>query len=174
MQSEISSGRRGRARAPLTAIDGVLWPSRSEYESERPAPGSGSLRLRWSGDEPLDGTWAVQLNLALTAGEAAGRYYGSWPRLWALAGEDWVTCSRRDDGSAGSRDRWSGTGGRLAPIETVSSRSRIRADLPGLGHSIRCPSVAAGRLVEGELRIIPRALLSAALSASHTRRAAIS
>jgi hypothetical protein len=32
-------------------------------------------RLRWSDDEPLTGRWGVQLNLALSAGDAAGRYF---------------------------------------------------------------------------------------------------
>src|SRR2546426_1177324 len=31
-------------------------------------------RVRWLGDEPFDGRWAVQWNLALTAGDAPGRY----------------------------------------------------------------------------------------------------
>ena len=30
--------------------------------------------MRWFGDEPFDGRWAVQWNLALTAGDAPGRY----------------------------------------------------------------------------------------------------
>ena len=30
--------------------------------------------MRWFGDEPFDGRWAVQWNLALTAGDASGRY----------------------------------------------------------------------------------------------------
>ncbi|MBI2199694.1 MAG: DUF1926 domain-containing protein [Candidatus Rokubacteria bacterium] len=32
-------------------------------------------RLEWAGDEALVGRWGVQLNLALTAGDAPGRYY---------------------------------------------------------------------------------------------------
>jgi alpha-amylase len=32
-------------------------------------------RLRWEGAEPLAARWGVQLNLALTAGEAPGRYF---------------------------------------------------------------------------------------------------
>jgi len=33
-----------------------------------------SYRLRWTGDEALRARWGVQWNLALTAGEAPGRY----------------------------------------------------------------------------------------------------
>ena len=34
-----------------------------------------TYRLRWEGEEPLVGQWAVQWNLTLSAGEAPGRYY---------------------------------------------------------------------------------------------------
>jgi hypothetical protein len=32
-------------------------------------------RLHWTGEEPLDGRWGVQFNVALSAGDAPGRYF---------------------------------------------------------------------------------------------------
>ena len=121
--------------------------------------------LTWNGEEPLDGTWGVQLNLALTAGDAPGRYYrvlGS-PSLGsrgALTGaatltlvDEWIACEVEIG--------WSGTGSvGWAPIETVSlSEAGFERIYQGSAVLVSWPlALQPGGSWEGELRIVPRAV----------------
>jgi hypothetical protein len=122
-------------------------------------------RLTWSGDAPLDGTWAVQLNLALTAGDAPGRFYrvpGS-PSLGSRGGiagvttltlvDEWIGCEVEID--------WSGPGSAgWAPIETVSiSEAGYERIYQGSAILVSWPlALASGGSWEGELRILPRTI----------------
>ncbi|HSE02674.1 MAG TPA: alpha-amylase/4-alpha-glucanotransferase domain-containing protein, partial [Methylomirabilota bacterium] len=84
-----------------------------------------SYRLRWEGEEPLDGRWAVQWNLTLSAGDAPGRYYrvagspslGSQGRLPAVHGlamvDEWLGCELALRWATPADVAW-------APVETVS------------------------------------------------------
>ena len=84
-----------------------------------------TYRLRWEGDGPLEGRWAVQWNLALSAGEAPGRYYrvagrpslGSQGRLPAVHGlamvDEWLGCELALRWGSPADVAW-------APVETVS------------------------------------------------------
>ncbi len=84
-----------------------------------------AYRLTWRGAAPLDARWGVQWNLALTAGDAFGRYFrlAERPSLGgrgARAGErelvmvdEWIGVGA-DARVRGARDcAW-------APVETVS------------------------------------------------------
>jgi len=122
-------------------------------------------RLTWSGDAPLDGTWAVQLNLALTAGDAPGRFYrvpGS-PSLGSRGGIAGVTTLTLVDEWIGCEVEigWSGPGSAgWAPIETVSiSEAGYERIYQGSAILISWPlALASGGSWEGELRVIPRAV----------------
>ncbi len=82
-------------------------------------------RLRWDGGEPLAARWGVQFNLALSAGDAPGRYFrfpgrpslGSRGRLdgqRALAMVDeWLGCELELRWARAGEVAW-------APVETVS------------------------------------------------------
>jgi alpha-amylase len=153
-----------------TALDGL--PLVMEKRIRIGAAGAGiraRYGLMWSGDEPLDGTWAVQLNLALTAGDAPGRYYrlpGS-PSLGSRGGIAGVTTLTLVDEWIGCEVEigWSGTGGvGWAPIETVSlSEAGFERIYQGSAILITWPlQLPPGGSWEGELRIIPRALSPAA------------
>ena len=84
-----------------------------------------SYRLRWSGEAPLEARWAVQCNLALSAGEAPGRYFrvaghpslGSRGRLEAASGlamiDEWLGCELALTCTTPAAVAW-------APVETVS------------------------------------------------------
>jgi hypothetical protein len=84
-----------------------------------------SYRLRWTGVEPIQARWGVQWNLAMTAGNAPGRFY-ELPGAPSLGsqGEAPELCG------VGLVDEWSGCAARLgwgrpatvswAPVETVS------------------------------------------------------
>ncbi len=84
-----------------------------------------TYRLRWTGDEKLDGRWAVQWNLALTAGDAPDRYFH-------LTGAPALASRGSVDGllSIAMTDAWAGVGLHLGwsqgahvgwgPVETVS------------------------------------------------------
>ena len=86
---------------------------------------SVGYRLRWTGAEPLSARWAVQLNLALTAGDAFGRYYrlpgqpslGSRGALDGQRGlamvDEWLGCEVGLHWAAPADLGW-------APVETVS------------------------------------------------------
>jgi hypothetical protein len=129
----------------------------------------GGLRARygltWSGEQPLEGTWAVQLNLTLTAGDAPGRYYrlpdspslGSRGSIAGAAGltlvDEWIGCEVEIG--------WSGTGNvGWAPIETVSlSEAGFERIYQGSAILVSWPlALRPGGSWEGELRIVPRAL----------------
>jgi 4-alpha-glucanotransferase len=153
-----------------TTLDGL--PLVMEKRIRIGAAGAGiraRYGLMWSGDEPLDGTWAVQLNLALTAGDAPGRYYrlpGS-PSLGSRGGIAGVTTLTLVDEWIGCEVEigWSGTGGvGWAPIETVSlSEAGFERIYQGSAILITWPlQLPPGGSWEGELRIIPRALSPAA------------
>ncbi|HWM79347.1 MAG TPA: alpha-amylase/4-alpha-glucanotransferase domain-containing protein, partial [Methylomirabilota bacterium] len=122
-------------------------------------------RLTWSGDAPLDGTWAVQLNLALTAGDAPGRFYrvpgspslgsrGAIARVTTLTlVDEWIGCEVEIG--------WSGPGSAgWAPIETVSiSEAGYERIYQGSAILVSWPlALASGDSWEGELRILPRAV----------------
>jgi hypothetical protein len=82
-------------------------------------------RLRWEGEQPLDARWAVQCNLALSAGEAPGRYFrvagrpslGSHGRLDAAHGlamvDEWLGAELALTWTTPAEVAW-------APVETVS------------------------------------------------------
>ena len=84
-----------------------------------------TYRLRWEGEEPLEGRWAVQWNLTLSAGDAPGRYYrvagrpslGSRGRLPAVHGlamvDEWLGCELALRWASPADVAW-------APVETVS------------------------------------------------------
>jgi 4-alpha-glucanotransferase len=122
-------------------------------------------RLTWGGSEPLQGRWATQLNLTLTAGDAPGRYYrlpGS-PSLGSRGAishakaltlvDEWVGCevdlAWSEPGDAG----W-------APIETVSlSEAGFERIYQGSAVLVSWPvRLAPGASWEVELRIVPRAI----------------
>jgi alpha-amylase len=170
MRSEILE-RDGEVELALglIAIDGM--PLAVEKRIRLGAAGAGiqaRYGLRWSGDEPLAGTWAVQLNLALTAGDAPGRYYrlpGS-PSLGSRGGIAGVTTLTLVDEWIGCEVEigWSGAGGAgWAPIETVSlSEAGFERIYQGSAILISWPlQLPPGGSWEGELRIIPRALAPA-------------
>jgi hypothetical protein len=95
------------------AIDGRAPRLRAQYG------------LCWRGAQPVTGRWAVQLNLALTAGDGPGRYYGlpSRPTLRSRGAlddgralslvDEWLGCEVRLEWSDGGSAAW-------APVETVS------------------------------------------------------
>jgi alpha-amylase len=167
MPSEIVE-RSGEVEIALgpTALDGL--PLAVEKRIRLGADGAG-LRARysltWRGDEPLEGTWAVQLNLALTAGDAPGRYYrlpgspslgsrGSLARAATLTlVDEWIGCE--------VEIAWSGTGGAgWAPIETVSlSEAGFERIYQGSAVLVSWPlALAPGGSWQGELRIVPRSI----------------
>jgi 4-alpha-glucanotransferase len=150
----------------LPDLDG--WPLRIDKRVRVDADGAAlrvHYRLTWSGPERLEARWATQLNLALTAGDARGRYYrvpGS-PSL----------CSRGTLSHAGALtlvDEWAGcevevgwnqTGDAgWAPIETVSlSESGYERIYQGSAILVSWPVALppAGSWVV-ELSIVPRSI----------------
>ncbi len=86
---------------------------------------SVSYRLTWRGAEPLDARWGVQWNLALTAGDARGRYF-RLPGHPSLGGRG----ARSEERELVMVDEWIGVELTLAspeaadcawaPVETVS------------------------------------------------------
>jgi alpha-amylase len=130
-----------------------------------------SYRLTWSGEEPLDATWAVQLNLTLTAGDAPGRYYrlpGS-PSLGSRGSsasaasvtlptsltlvDEWIGCEVEIGWSDQAAVGW-------APIETVSlSETGFERIYQGSAILVGWPlTLPPGGSWEGELRIKPRSV----------------
>jgi alpha-amylase len=120
-------------------------------------------RLTWSGDEPLEATWAVQLNLTLTAGDAPGRYYrlpgspslgsrGSHASAASLTMVDeWIGCEVEIGWSGGGTVGW-------APIETVSlSEAGFERIYQGSSILVSWPvALPPGGSWDGELHIVPR------------------
>ena len=122
-------------------------------------------RLTWGGSEPLQGRWATQLNLALTAGDAPGRYYrlpgspslgsrGAISQAKALTlVDEWVGCEVElawsEPGDAG----W-------APIETVSlSEAGFERIYQGSAVLVSWPvTLQPGASWEVELRVVPSAI----------------
>ena len=92
--------------------------------ADEPAVTAG-YRLRWEGEEPLDARWVVQCNLALSAGDAPGRYFrvagrpslGSRGRLEGAYGvamvDEWLGGEVALSFTAPAEVAW-------APVETVS------------------------------------------------------
>jgi 4-alpha-glucanotransferase len=92
--------------------------------ADEPALSVG-YRLRWEGEAPLDGRWAVQCNLTLSAGEAPGRFFqiagrpslGSHGRVESAHGltmvDEWLGCQLALTWTAPAEVSW-------APVETVS------------------------------------------------------
>ena len=167
MPSEILE-RDGEVELALgpTALDGLplVIEKRIRVGAER-AGLRARYSLTWNGDEPLEGTWAVQLNLALTAGEAPGRYYrlqgspslGSRGSLASAASlsmvDEWIGCEVEIG--------WSGPGGAgWAPIETVSlSEAGFERIYQGSAVLVSWPlALPPGGSWEGELRIVPRTI----------------
>jgi len=149
-----------------TAIDGM--PLAVLKRIRIGAAGAGvraRYGLTWAGDEPLDGTWAVQLNLALTAGDAPGRYYrlpgspslGSRGRIAGVATltlvDEWIGCEVEIGWSPAGDAGW-------APIETVSlSESGFERIYQGSAVLVSWPlALPPGGSWEGELRVVPRAI----------------
>jgi alpha-amylase len=107
----------------------------------------------------------VQLNLALTAGDAPGRFYrvpGS-PSLGSRGGIAEVTTLTLVDEWIGCEVEigWSGPGSAgWAPIETVSiSEAGYERIYQGSAILVSWPlALASGGSWEGELRILPRAV----------------
>ncbi|HEV8437866.1 MAG TPA: alpha-amylase/4-alpha-glucanotransferase domain-containing protein [Methylomirabilota bacterium] len=117
-------------------------------------------RLRWTGAEPLRARWAVQFNLALSAGDAPGRYFdlegrpslGSRGRCQGRRGlamvDEWLGCALVLDWAAPAEVTW-------APVETVSlSESGFERIYQGSAVLITWPlDLAAGASWEMALRL---------------------
>jgi alpha-amylase len=121
-----ASSREVAVLCSLRRPDG--WPMALQksivVQADDPAV-TARYRLRWEGEEPLDSRWAVQCNLALSAGEAPGRYF-------RVAGRPSLGSRGRVEAAHGLTmvDEW--LGGELAlacttpaeiawaPVETVS------------------------------------------------------
>jgi hypothetical protein len=127
--------------------------------------------LTWSGEETLEATWAVQLNLTLTAGDAQGRYFrlpGS-PSLGSRGSsasaasvtlptslilvDEWIGCEVEIAWSGHAAVGW-------APIETVSlSEAGFERIYQGSAILVGWPlTLPPGGSWDGELRIKPRAV----------------
>jgi hypothetical protein len=150
----------------LDAPDG--WPLRVEKRvsiSSEQAEVRAEYRLHWHGDDPVEGRWAVQLNLTLTAGEAEGRYYRvegrpSLGSRGALGGartltlvDEWIGGEIGIGWSAGAHIGW-------APIETVSlSESGFERIYQGSALLLTWPvTLAPGGVWEGSVSLVPRVL----------------
>jgi 4-alpha-glucanotransferase len=122
-------------------------------------------RLTWSGPERLEARWATQLNLALTAGDARGRYYrvpglpslcsrGTLSHAGALTlVDEWAGCEVEVDWNKPGDAGW-------APIETVSlSESGYERIYQGSAIVVSWPVALppAGSWVV-ELGIVPRSI----------------
>jgi alpha-amylase len=157
----------GRAWARLSA-DASPLPLRVVKEVTLPRAGARlelRYRLAWQGGEPLAGRWGVQLNLALTAGAAPGRYY-------RVAGRPDLASRGRIADSHGLAlvDEWVGAEIVLAwpepaevawaPVETVSlSEAGAERIYQGSALLLLWPlALAAGGQREIELRLGVRLL----------------
>ncbi|HET8576249.1 MAG TPA: alpha-amylase/4-alpha-glucanotransferase domain-containing protein [Methylomirabilota bacterium] len=117
-----------RVEAVLTigGLDGLpLQLTKSIVVGAQDAAFEVGYRLDWSGDEALAGRWAVQLNLALTAGAAPDRYFrlpdrpalGSRGRVERVRElimvDEWAGCDVTIGAAEPADIGW-------APVETVS------------------------------------------------------
>jgi len=152
----------------LAVADGVSLPLRVEKRM-RVGSKEGALRVRyrltWRGSEPLEARWATQLNLALTAGDAPGRYYrvpgapslgsrGAIAHAQDLAlVDEWVGCEVEIGWSEPGDVGW-------APIETVSlSEGGFERIYQGSSILVSWPvALLPGASWDVELRIAPRAI----------------
>jgi len=118
----------GALTAILTAEGGAAMPLAVEKRVRLEAEGARvavAYRLTWRGRDALDARWAVQWNLALTAGDATGRYY-RLPGQPSLGGRG----TRASERALVLVDEWFGVEAALtspvpaqlawAPVETVS------------------------------------------------------
>jgi len=118
----------GAVTVVLTADGGAAMPLAVEKRVRLDAEGARmgvTYRLTWRGQEALDARWTVQWNLALTAGEAMGRYY-RLPGQPSLGGRG----ARASVRELTLVDEWFGVEAALtsaapaelawAPVETVS------------------------------------------------------
>jgi len=177
MRTEVveRAGELEMTLGPLT-LDGMPL---SVVKSIRIGSPAGELRagyrLTWNGEQSLDATWAVQLNLTLTAGDAPGRYYrvpGS-PSLGSRGSsasatsvtpptsltlpksltmvDEWIGCEVEIGWSGQGTVGW-------APIETVSlSEAGFERIYQGSSILVGWPlTLPPGGSWEGELRIKPR------------------
>ena len=161
-----ASGAGLEASLHLDAPDD--WPLRVEKRvsiSSEQAEVRAEYRLHWHGQDPVEGRWAVQLNLTLTAGEAEGRYYrvegrpslgsrGALGDVGALAlVDEWIGGEIEIAWSAGAHIGW-------APIETVSlSESGFERIYQGSALLLTWPvTLAPGSVWEGSVSLVPRIL----------------
>jgi len=177
-EARLAMGERpfhARVSASATGLEASLhlegpdgWPLRVEKRvsvSSEQAEVRAEYRLHWQGGEPLEGRWAVQLNLTLTAGEAEGRYYRvegrpSLGSRGALGGagalslvDEWIGGEIALAWSAGAHIGW-------APIETVSlSESGFERIYQGSALLLTWPvTLAPGSVWEGSVSVVPRVL----------------
>jgi alpha-amylase len=165
MHSEVRQDGLGvTATLALDEPDG--WPLGVRKSLRVPAAGPSlevSYRLDWAGAEPLTGRWGVQLNLALTAGDAPGRYYrlpdrpslGSRGRLedqrQIAMVDEWLGCEVEVCWPAPAEVSW-------APVETVSlSESGFERIYQGSALLVTWPvRLDGGARWEGHLRLTVR------------------
>jgi 4-alpha-glucanotransferase len=167
MRSEIveRADEVGLALGPV-GLDGMpLAVEKNIRIGVSPGGVRAGYRLTWNGDEPLESTWAVQLNLTLTAGDAPGRYYrlpgspslgsrGSSSRAASLTlVDEWIGCEVEIGWSGGGTVGW-------APIETVSlSEAGFERIYQGSAILVSWPlTLPPGGSWDGELHIVPRAV----------------
>ncbi len=122
-------------------------------------------RLHWHGEDPLQGRWAVQLNLTLTAGDAEGRYYRvpDRPSLGSRGALDGAGALTLVDEWIGGEIalHWSPDGHvGWAPIETVSlSESGFERIYQGSAMLLSWPvTLGKGSSWGGFVTIAPRVL----------------
>jgi hypothetical protein len=127
LEYEVKTSPRDVAvRCSLRRPDGLPMTLQKSVTAMADDPAiTVGYRLGWEGDEPLEGRWAVQWNLTLSAGEAPGRYFrvagrpslGSRGRLRAVHGlamvDEWLGCQLALSWMMPAEVAW-------APVETVS------------------------------------------------------
>jgi hypothetical protein len=127
LEYEVKTSPRDVAvRCSLRRPDGLPMTLQKSVTAMADDPAiTVGYRLGWEGDEPIEGRWAVQWNLTLSAGEAPGRYFrvagrpslGSRGRLRAVHGlamvDEWLGCQLALSWMMPAEVAW-------APVETVS------------------------------------------------------
>jgi alpha-amylase len=116
--AEVACAIDGLGVVPLAVVKSVRVPRQGAWLDIR-------YRLRWSGAAPLVARWGVQFNLALSAGDAPGRYFrgpgrpslGSHGRLARRRAvtmvDEWLGCALELRWATPGEVSW-------APVETVS------------------------------------------------------